>query len=221
MWVLLGIVLFLAVLAAGVLLLPIYLIVKADEQKGLQLQLRILGKTYDGEKQAKPAKKPAKKPAQKPKTAPANAVVDMLKKAFGLHRFEKAYLQNKIRENGFFSAVSEIIEIIRSVLEQIMDVIRGCVATKFQLRLRCAGTDPADTAAEYGRYCALVYPLVGYLSSVMHLRRRGADVQIGCDMLETKTEFSCHVVIRLHVFYLVRCIAGILAAEARRKKEEM
>ena len=220
MWVLLGIVLFLAALAAFVLLLPIFLIVKTDEKKGVQLQLRVLGKTYDGTQPAKTPQKSPQKPTKQPKATPGNAVADMLKKAFGIHRFDKAYLQKKIQENGFYDAVSESLEIIRSTLEQIVEVLRGCVAVKFQLKLRCGGTDPANTAIAYSRYCALIYPLVGYLSTVMHLRKKGADVNISCDMLEEKTEFLCHVVIRLRVFYLVRCVLRILAAEAKRKKEE-
>lgn len=221
MWVLLGIVIFLALLVGGILLLPVYLIVKTDEKKGLQLQFRVLGKTFEGTDGNEKPKKPAQKPAAKPQAAPGNAVADMLKKALGLHRFEKEYLQRKIQEGGFGYAVSESLQIIRELLEQVMDVVRGCVAVKFQLQLCCGSEDPADTAIAYSRYCALVYPLVGYLSTVMHLRKRGADVNISCDMLENKTEFFCHVVIRLRIFYVVRCVLRILAAEAKRKKEEM
>ena len=221
MWVLLGVVIFLALLVGGLLLLPVYLIVRTDEKKGLQLQFRILGKTLDGADGQEKPKKPTQRPAAKPQTAPQNSVADMLKKAIGLHRFEKAYLQRKIQEGGFFYAVSESVDIIRSLLEQVAEVIRGCVAVKFQLKLRCATGDPADTAIVYSRYCALVYPLVGYLSTVMHLQERGADVNISCNMLENKTEFFCHVVIRLRIFYVVRCFLRILSAEAKRKKEEM
>lgn len=221
MWVLAGIVLFLLIAVTGLLLLPVYLIVKTDEKKKLQLQFRVLGKTFEGTDDEEKPKKQAPKPAAKQQPSPPNAAADMLKKALGIHRFEKEYLQKKVQEGGFFYAVSESLQIVRELLEQVMEVVRGCVAVRFRLKLRCAGSDPADTAISYGRYCGIVYPLVGYLSTVMHLRKRGADVNISCDMLEEKTEFFCHVVIRLRIFYVVRCVIRVLRAEAKRKREEM
>lgn len=221
MWVLFWIVAAILALLGALLLLPVYLVVKTDEKGQPQLYFRVLGKTLEGEQKKEKPKKTAQQPVKKTQNAPQNPVADMLKKALGIHRFEKEYLQKKIQSGGFADTVSQSLEMIRALVDQVIDVIRGCVAVRFQLKLRCGGTDPADVAMAYSRYCALVYPLTGYLGAVIRLRPGKTQVDIRCDMLAEKTEFFCHVVIRLRIFYVVRCVLRILQAEAKRKKEEM
>lgn len=202
MWILLEILLFLAALITVVLLLPVYVIIKSGVQQELVLRYRFLGKTYGEEPD------------------PNNPIILALKKSAGIQRFEKENLQRSVKKGGLSATVKESVQILLDLLEQVLDLLQYCTATRFCLTLVSAGEDPADAALQYGRNCALVYPLVGLISSRLHLPRRGRKIDIRCDMDGGSAEFSYDICIRIRVCYVLKAFLRIAYAEAKRTYEE-
>lgn len=182
MWIFLGIVGGLALLITVILLLPVSVIIKNDENNNFLLHYKFLGKLY-GEV-----------------PDPASPIVLQLKKTSGLSRIEKQFSNGK-KTGDLSQAVCEICEVLGNLLKELVDILKHCTAKKFSVRVVCATDNAADTAISYGLTATAVHGLYAVASNLMKVRKRGKDIYIGCDFSgRQEKEFRYHfvVVVRLH-----------------------
>lgn len=198
MWILLAILGGLAAVVTVVLLLPVYVIIKSDEKGNLMLRYRFLNKIYGEEPN------------------PDDPIVKALKKSAGIQRLEKNNFEKSVKQGGVSSAVTESVDLILSLLRQLLDVLRYCTAKRFCLHISCAGEDPAQTAMTYGKYCAAVYPLLGLVSSKLHIPEKGRDIRIECEFSPGDRVIFYDILIRIRVFYVLRAFLRIAMDEVRR-----
>ncbi|MCL2486740.1 MAG: hypothetical protein FWE86_03985, partial [Oscillospiraceae bacterium] len=154
-------------------------------------------------KKKKPAKKPKKKAAKEP-------AAKKKKKKPGL-----------FDERGLGGALSLLGRIAKLAGGAFAKVLRGVRVTRFDLYISVGGEDAAETAINYGRICAAVYPAAGLIASQTGKFRR--DIIIRADFLSEKTAVyhqSRWVIIPLSV--LVHAAAALIKfaiLEAKDKAE--
>lgn len=198
MWILLGIVGGLAAIIAIIVSLPVYIIVKSDDDGGLILLYKFLGKLY-GEH-----------------PDPNNPIIKQLKKSSGVARIERSGLEKSIEQNGFAATMVETCHILADLLKEIAHILRFCTAKKMDIAVVCAEKEAAETAIRYGQCCAAVYPLVGMLSSVMRVRKKARHIDIRCDFSGGEPSFSYDFLIRVSLGHAFAALWRVSLKEAER-----
>ena len=201
MWIALGIVGFLAVLITVILMLPIKVIIKSDENNELYLRYKFLGKTYGEDPD------------------PNDPIILMLKKAGGVTRLEKKNLQASVKSGGLQKTVTDSFQLIIDLFKELFGLLKYATATRLQVKIRCGGEDAAETAIHYGQYCAAAHSFLNVLQGFVKIRKRGCKLDIGCDFFgEDVFTYDVLLVIRFH-----RVLAGFwraVVAEAKRMAKE-
>lgn len=180
MWIFLGIVLFLAVLITVIWLLPIYVIIKTDQNGELFIRYRFLFKTY-GEN-----------------PDPNNKIVKTLKEASGLTQIEKNTINKDLKDLGFLENLSDTVSLLTTLIKGIVDLLHYATAKVFKLHIICAEDDAAQTAISYGKCYAIVSPVISLVNSIVKIKKRKFDVNIGCDYSGQNKKFEFETVLVIH-----------------------
>lgn len=202
MWIFLGIVGGLALLVTVILLLPVDVIIRNDENGNLLLHYKFLGKLY----------------GEVPN--PENPLVLQLKKTSGISRIEES-LSSRKDGGSTMAAIREICDILGDLLKEVVAILKYCTAKKFSVRVVCAADNAADTAIAYGRTAAAVQGLYGVVSNLMKVRRRGREISIGCDFSgQQEKQFRYHIVIMVRLHRALGALWRLAMAEAKRENGE-
>lgn len=198
LWLILGII---GAFVAVVLLLPVYVIIKNDENNNLLIHYRFLGKTY----------------GEIPR--PDNSIVKSLKEITGITRAKERLSKEKLEDNAY-QAVKELLDILGDLLREIASVLRYCTAKEFRIRVVCAADNAADTAISFGRVSALVYGFSAAVENLMRVRKRGRDLYVSCDFENGKKELYYAFHIRVRIYVLFPALLRLAMKEAEREMEK-
>ncbi len=198
MWIFAGIVVFIILLIAVILMLPVDVIVKTDSSGELIFRYKFLSKIY-GEN-----------------PDPSNPVVKMLKDTSGLSRVEKDRLADSIRSGGLSATISESLSLIISLLKRLLELLKHCKVKVLRLNIVCAEGDAAKTAIAYGACHAIVWPIIGLVHSNMKVQKAGEEINIACDYSKGKGSVEFETVIRLSVFRALVALIHTAVDEAKR-----
>ena len=202
MWIFLGIVGLFAAIVTVVLCSRVDVLVKSDESGGIQLLYRWMFKTY-GEN-----------------PDPNNPILQTLKKATGADRLEKQQMQKNVREAGLGDTVEQTMRVLADLLREVLGLLQYCTARRCRIRVVCAEAEAADTAVSYGRCCAAVYPLVGFLCSVMKVRERGLCIDLSCDYVSGREDFELDMIVSVRFFRVLAAFFRVAMQEAQRTVEQ-
>lgn len=204
MWIALGIILFLAVVVTVILLLPIDVIIKSDDDGSMMLRYRFLFKTYGEDPN------------------PNNPVVKLIKTATGIDRLQLKKIKGGIKTGGINVTVEESFRVLLSLLKEVGALLKFCVAKKLRVTVISTGDDPADAAINHGICCSFVYPVVGFLKSELRrVSKRGEHIELRCDFDGTEDTFVYDIVIRVRLYRLLAAFFRIVLREARYQADQM
>ena len=198
MWIFLGIVAFLIILISVILLLPISIIIKTDQNGELILRYKLLNKIYGEDPD------------------PNNPILKTLKEASGINRLQKENLKNEIENTSFLNTLSESFALIIALLKRLLGLLRYCNVRVLKLHITCAEEDAAKTAIDYGRCCALAYPFLGFIHSNVKVRKKGEDINISCDYESRKGDYTFEIVLVLRFFRVLGAFFRTAYDEAKR-----
>lgn len=186
--------LYILLIVAAVILLPLLIPVGADvswkDDIIVKLKIAFVPITVypPKPKKEKPKKKKKKEPEKKPKE-------------------EKP----KEKEPGILKqkGLSWLIDFIERAAQLATGALKfffgRIIIKKLMLSIRVAGEDAAETAVNYGKTCAAVYPALGIIMGVVRHRRYG--VEIAPDFEENaKTQISLELKARILVLWLVALV---------------
>ncbi|MCI8554244.1 MAG: DUF2953 domain-containing protein [Clostridiales bacterium] len=99
------------------------------------------------------------------------------KKAAGETGHKKAGRLSRLLKEDGVSAVIRYLKMLASlVVEGARGLARITVIDRLFLEIRVAGEDAAQTAVDYGKVCAAVYPALALVESVMRVRQKEVSV---------------------------------------------
>lgn len=203
MWIFLGILGFIAVIITVILLLPVYIIIKNDENGNPIIRYKFLFKTY-GEN-----------------PDPNNPLLKAVKKLAGIDNLSKKQLQHDIARRGVRNTLSQTFDILIDLLHEILGLLKYCTATKLKLEVVCASEDAADAAIGYGQCCAIAYPLIGLVESALKKTcRRGRKINIRCDFNEKEDYANYNFTVYIRIYHLIAALFRVSVAEAKRQIEK-
>ncbi len=192
MWVLWNILTILAALITLILLLPVKIILKNDEENQFTLRFRFLFLTFGAD-------------TKKKSTSGDNPIVSALLSATGFDRFHTKTVEKSIRNDGLKKTVSESYDMLTDLLREAVALLKRCTISRLHIKIRCSGGDADQIAIRYGEFCAATYSLLNVLRNFIKIRKRGCNIDIGCNFLEKEPLFRYEVVLS---FPTARILAG-------------
>lgn len=194
LYILLGL---LAVITA-ILLLPVKVIVKNDENNELILRYKLLFKTF----------------GENPN--PDDPITKTLKKAGGVERLETATIKKNIRKDGLQKTVSDSYEALVALLKELVFLLRRGTVTRLKIKILCADDSPDQTAIHYGICIAATHTLLAALDSFLRIRKRGCDIDIRSDFSGKDPVFRYHLIIAVPFYRVLASFWKVAWAEAKR-----
>ena len=202
MKILLIILLILAIIITAILLLPVDIIIKKDDKGNPKLLYKFLFKIY----------------SENPD--PNNPIVKALKKTTGIEKLEAREIRKKLKESSYVPTAIETINILKGLLSELGSILRRVSAKKFFVSIKCATSDAADAAINYGQYCALLYPLTAALGSFIKIPKRARKIGVffAPELSEDRVDYE--IIIRIKVVRALISLFRISYKEAMRGLEE-
>lgn len=128
------------------------------------------------------------------------------------------FIKKTYKEKGLIGTVSYFSEIFAIVAKRLWRVIKRFKFRKFKVDIIVATTDAANTAIQYGRICAAVYPLISFLQSVTNLKPK--NINLSADFDKTTSEFRTSILVKTQVIYLLIAAVGILSQFLKLERKE-
>lgn len=202
MWIVLGILGFIAVLIAAILSLPVKVILRNDEKNELIIRYKLLGKTY----------------GENPN--PDDPIINALLKSSGVGRLKKATFQKNVKAEGLKKTVSDSGDMLIYLLKEILALLRRATITRLHIKIRCVGDEVDEAAIHYGRCCAVVYSFLDVLRGMMTVRKRGCNIDVGCDLFGTEEVFRYEVVLLVRAGHVLAALWRSVMAELKRMEDQ-
>lgn len=216
LWIIPGIVAFLVLLSALLLVLPLRIFLSYSEEKGLQYRVKYaVFRLADSEKPAKAeSSKKQSVVVKKLKKATVGAPQSLLS-FLGLEDISSvANAKRAIDEKGLLETLHSVTEAVGSLFKRTGRLLKKGVFQRFDLRIVCGDGDPADAAMQYGTVCAAVYPLLTLLDSTMKCKRRKVDIR--CDFNTEGTQASFTGQVNYRPWHFVCFVCGMLRQYLKR-----
>lgn len=217
-----GIVLLIIILLIGVILtLPVGIIIKNDE-KGFNFFVKILFiKIPIKQKQKPKKKKPEKKTEERQQISKnkSNGLVQRILDALGISNLTN--IKEDTEEKGFSETVGDLASALVNIIKQILKLFKHIRLKKLYLNCICGGEDSAETAMNYGTACAVIYPVSGYLHSIMKVNHRKENIIVQCDFGSEQGRFETEAHISVRIFFIVVALIKLVWSEYQRKLQEM
>ncbi len=106
------------------------------------------------------------------------------------------------------NGIDGVIDLFERVMKQLgglfKRILRAFIIDELYLDMIVARGDAAQTAAEYGRMCASVFPAFGLITSTMRVRKY--DVRIEPDFLGRYDEFTLTLRLHFHPLTLINAV---------------
>lgn len=191
MWIFLGISAFIIFL----ILLPISIIIKNDDNNNIIFSIKFLffnfafnGDRSENTKKAKKTEQEAEK--HKKKTA---------------------------EKKDFKETLSQTMKMLSNIFEELQKVFKHLVTKKFRLQIICTSKDAAEAAIHYGECCAVVYPVLGFISSAIKVKEKGRDIDIRCEYEKNSWEIKYHFILSISVCHILSALIRFGGKEIKRR----
>lgn len=191
MWIFFGVLAFIVLLITVILLLPVDVILKINQNGELFFRYKILYKTFGEDPD------------------PNNPIVRALKELTGVARLDKEAFKERAEKGNLIGALSSSVSLVIGLLKRLLHLLKSCKIKVLKLQIVCAESDAAQTAIQYGRCYALISPLLGFIHSSMKVNPKGERIDITCDFQTAQSRCEFETVLVVRVF---RVLIGLLHA---------
>lgn len=179
LYILLGVLLFILL----ILLIPIGIKLKYQNEPELSLYIGFVKLRLIPEKTKKPKKEKTKKKKEDKTNEP-----------------EKK--KNIIQKKGlswFVNIIKKTAELACGVLK---DFFKHILIKKFMLSITVASDDAAKTAVNYGYYCSAVYPVVGLIVGAVKCKKYGVDIKPNFDE-NAKSDYFIELEAKIRILWIL------------------
>ena len=113
-----------------------------------------------------------------------------------------------IGKNGTFNNIGELLALIKVLLRKVFWIAKKIRINKMEALITIGEADAAETAIQYGKACALVYPAFGMLGSFTDISN--AKVEVISDFDSGESDLSFEAEISARVFYVFIAAVSVL-----------
>ena len=174
-----------AIVALVVILLFLPLTMDLTYEGDLFIKLKYLGITVFDDQKSEKKKQKKQKDGKKQDKQPE----------------DDNFLKRSYKQRGLLGTIKFCCSVLKIVIENIPAIVKRFKFRKLRVDLTVAGDDAANTAIKYGEVCAVVYPVVTLLQSLIDLKPQQINVSVDFD--KTESEFKGTVLARASVIYWI------------------
>lgn len=175
-----------------VVLVPISLCLAYDGE--LLVRLRVAGIPFT----LYPRRKPKKTKKAKRKSQQGDGEKDKL-----------SVLSEKLHEGGIPAVIAYIQETLSLVRHTISELLDAVIVDRLEVEVTVASGDAAETAMDYGKACAVLYPAVAALSARTRVQHR--HIAVTPDFLAEQGGISADVHLHTQLWRLNRGLLRLIA----------
>ncbi len=184
LWIFLGLIVLLGLL----LIVPLRIFLRYDEDLHFRVKYGpfLLYDSQTPEKEQQPPEKssPAKK---KSKGSGVGKLLDLL----GLSEISSiANVNSSVRRVGIVGTLQAVFVGLKRLFARVSRLVCKGKFKKFRLSILVGDEDCGDAAVQYGRVCAVAFPLLSFLKGVMRFSEQLADIRCDYDIPETVVHFE-------------------------------
>lgn len=99
--------------------------------------------------------------------------------------------------------VKLILKKVKAVLKKLGSILRVMKLEKLNLKFISGGEDAVKSAINYGIACSVIYPVISHIQSAMKVRRKRVSIDVGCVFENVPYEFNFEAVISIKIFHLL------------------
>ena len=136
---------------------------------------------------------------------------------FGKELPQKGKVQKKLK----FTTLKRTVEFLFSskvgLWGRVSYLIKKVIVKKFRLNIIVASDDAAQTALLYGGVCSVLYPVVGFLETVMDFKED--NMKIVCDYESAQPDLDFYAEIKIRVIHLLIAVFKIIPEITKFLKE--
>ncbi len=127
---------------------------------------------------------------------------------FGKELPQKGTLQKIVKHLGFKGTIDFLFSPEIGFWRRVRYLMKKVVIKKFRLNATIASVDAAETALLYGGVCAVLYPVVGFLETVMDFKED--NMKIVCNYESAEPDLDFFAEIKIRVIYLLIAVFKII-----------
>ena len=124
---------------------------------------------------------------------------------------EKAKIEEK--SVSFLEKLKNTVNTIKTVLKEIINFYPKIKIEKLKIDITVAAKDAALTAVEYGAASAIIYPLLGFLSSSATFKDGAEDVNIFCDYSKDKPSIYFDIILSAKSRHIISALLNFALKE--------
>ncbi len=176
-------------------MLPVNICIKSKDENGITLFFRILCFKF----------------GNGPKRDSDSAIAKELQRMLGISDLRNINtIKKTISESSVSETVANLVGTLKTLFGKVVYLFSKCKFSRLRLDIVIASKDAAKTAVEYGKTCACLYTLLGYVRSVAAIKRKSENIGVRCDFTAQKNQISYDVVVYVRVFRVLRLLFGIV-----------
>lgn len=195
MWIALGIIGFIFFIVITFLLLPVKFIIKNDKENNFSFICKFFFFSFGDNKKE-------------------NKTFGNFKKKVGADKKKK---EGKSKTD-ILTLVKENLGLLKDVLVELVGLLKHCKGEKFQLEIVCYSDDAALAAIHYGECCAVVYPILGFINSLVKVKDRKRKIDIRCDYNCGKSSVSFEFCLSVKICYILVAAFKVVKLKLNKKK---
>lgn len=185
MEIFIGILIGIIVLIFVILLLPVRISFKNDEENNLLFKIKFLFFSFPD------------------------------KKSSGKHIKKEVKEEKPKEKKGILDSVKENKGLIIALLNELSSLFKKFTLKKFHLDILCSGSDAAQTAIKYGACCSLVYPLTSFIDSLMKPKYKNQQINIRSNFETKEEFIKYEIEISVKVISLVLTLIKVAIRKAK------
>ena len=185
-----------------VLLLPVRFIIRNDDENRFYFRVKLLWFTFGGPKKSGKAGKGVRKQA-------------------GIEELELESIKAKIKRDGLIDTLTVAAKILKTVFSRLSGVLKHSRVDRFDVTVVCSANDAADSAIRYGNCCVIIYPLLGFVNSIIKVNPKNRNIDISCKYGGVSEVLRYDFVLSVRVvFVLVAAIKLLIKYISLKRKSE-
>ena len=182
LWIFLG----LLILIGLLLVVPLRIFLRYDAELHFRIKYGPI-LVYNSEKPPKQKPQSSAPAKKKPKSSGIGKLLDFL----GLTEISSvANVKGSIHRVGIVGTLQAVSIALKRLFLRISRLVRKGKFKKFRLSILVGDEDGGDAALQYGRVCAVAFPLLSFIKGVMHFSEQQLDIRCDYDIPETVVHFE-------------------------------
>ena len=182
LWIIIGLI----VLIAAVLLVPLRIFLRYDEDFHSRFKYGPIPLSDSKSPPNDPTAEPTAD-AKPKKDASAAKLLDFL----GLTEISSiANVKSSVKKVGIAGTLQAIFSSVKKLCGRIFRLVRKGRFKKFRLTILVGDEDGGEAAFQYGQICAVAFPLSAYLKNIMRFSEQQVDIRCDYDLTENVVQFE-------------------------------